>query len=99
MKLQFEQIRPRAHESFYASRGVSSQFECPYHFHPELELRQSLGKSILSVIYWIEWKANLDQYSVSDHKLDNILQNIYNSVLLVDLDNILPKYFPVETLC
>ena len=38
MKLQFEQIRPRAHESFYASRGVSAQFECPYHFHPELEL-------------------------------------------------------------
>ena len=38
MKLQFEQIRPRAHESFYVSRSVSSQFECPYHFHPELEL-------------------------------------------------------------
>ena len=38
MKLQFEQIRPRAHESFFVSRGVSAQFECPYHFHPELEL-------------------------------------------------------------
>jgi len=38
MKLQFEQVHPESHESFNTISGVASDFKCPYHFHPELEL-------------------------------------------------------------
>lgn len=38
MKLEFEQVQSRSQESLATSVGCGRYFNCPYHFHPELEL-------------------------------------------------------------
>lgn len=38
MQLEFEAIQPDSNESFSVYRQVLPAFDCPYHFHPEIEL-------------------------------------------------------------